>query len=182
VRLFVGLEIDPGARVRLAALAKRLEDRGLRGRYEHPSKYHVTLAFLGNAAPARLVEFAAAMHEVGSASRAFSLHVDRIGAFPNERNPRIVWAGCRAQPAEYRKLATALHAAYEALGLTLRNEHVAHVTLCRPEERAHLPMLGRSPSIEIAAEALALFESLPADGTTRYEVRERAPLAATTGG
>ncbi len=52
-RLFVGIALDENTRQRCAKVAETLQRTGFDARFESPEKYHVTLAFLGNVAPAR---------------------------------------------------------------------------------------------------------------------------------
>ena len=79
------------------ALAKVMDDlrRGIpRGvRWVYPSGIHLTLKFLGatdaGLAPRIVNELAGALEDV----KAPVLLLSDLGAFPSERNPRVIWAG-----------------------------------------------------------------------------------------
>jgi 2'-5' RNA ligase len=177
MRLFAGVEIDERLREHCVAIQARLQRANFSARYEEREKMHVTLAFLGNVAPLGLHEIERALEAVASATHAFAVRFDRIGAFPNERRPRVVWLGSRAQNPSFRALAQTLRAAYRELGFAFDEDPVAHVTLARVKGGAPRPV----PALELeAAElqiaSLTLFESLPDTTTTRYAVRRTASL------
>lgn len=179
MRMFAGIALPDAVRDRCATVAERLRSAGLDARYENPAKFHLTLAFLGNVLDARVPEVERALSTVASRMPPFALALDRIGAFPSERRPRIIWIGCRAQNPLYRRLAETMRAAYRELGFTFDDDAIAHVTIARVKGGLHrpVPMLDLSP-IHVAVDQVALFESLPDEGTTRYVVRHAAALGA----
>lgn len=177
-RFFVGIELDDGARAACAGVLRRLQATGFDARFESVEKLHVTLAFLGNVDPSRAAEIENALERAATACNAFELHVDKLGAFPNEHRPRIVYAGTRAQGAAFRCAASAVRDAYAAIGFAFEQDAVAHVTLARVREpRRPLPAIDVDP-FAVRATALALFESFPdrERRTSRYEIVKRATL------
>ena len=175
-KLFAGIELDDRIRQECAGIAARLEVQGVPARFESPDKLHVTLAFLGWVDAAQVHAIGEVLRSVASRSRPFVLTLDKVGAFPHERKPRIVWIGAREPGDAFTSLARSLRAAYAAIGFNFDKDAVAHVTIARIKGgRAHLPMVEVRP-MRLRVQELALFESLPAGPTTRYEVLERAPL------
>ena len=104
--------------------------------------------------------------------------LDRIGAFPNERRPRIVWIGSRAQDARFRRLALSARSAYGDLGVSFDDDTIAHVTIARIKGAGQrpVPMLDVAP-IGVHVGRIVLFESIPDGATTRYAIRADAPLS-----
>jgi len=178
MRLFAGIELDATTREACLRAQARLRDAAFDARYEPPEKLHVTLAFLGNVDAARVPEIEATLDDVATRMPAFALKLDRLGAFPHERRPRIVFVGSRAQGAAFRTLATTLRLRYEAMGFTFTDDAVAHVTIARIKggSARPLPLLDFAAT-ELAVDAISLFESLPDKQTTRYVVRRSAPLS-----
>ena len=112
-------------------------------------------------------------------SAPFGLTLDRIGAFPHERKPRVVYVGTREQGAPFRKLAQSVRGSYVALGFQFDEDPVAHVTIARVKDpRAPLRSAEFAP-ITFEVGALSLFESLfdPKVNTSRYEVARVAALS-----
>jgi len=181
-RLFVGIQLDDASRAACARVSEGLQRAGFAAKYEPPGKFHVTLAFLGNVAANRCEEVAAALDGVAAQTAPFALRLDKIGGFPHERRPRVVYIGAREQCATFRALAQAVRSSYVALGFEFDDDSVAHVTIARIKS-PHTPLR----SIEFApiafeVEALSLFESRfdPKANTTRYEITRVATLIASS--
>jgi 2'-5' RNA ligase len=177
-RLFAGIELDDAVRAECATVALRLERHGFHARYEALEKLHITLAFLGNVDFDRVDDVERRFVDIAAETNAFTLTLDKLSAFPNERHPRIVYLGARDQGRAFRDLSTRARTAFAELGFTFESDAVAHVTLARAKkhERAHpLPLLDVTPIVLEVGE-LTLFESLPDVATTRYVARKREPL------
>lgn len=114
---------------------------------------HITLAFIGAAAPDRM----AALQEAAGRVRAapFDLTLDRLGYWPHNR---ILWAGCSQMPSSQRRLFAELAEALAAEGFVLdQRPHVPHVTLVRNARCRSLPSL-KMP-IRWHVDTFALVES-----------------------
>lgn len=178
-RLFVGITLDVPARASCAVLSEELRATGFSAKYEAAEKLHATLAFLGFVEPKRSDEIIAALEQCASSSIPFEITLDKLGAFPHERRPRIVYVGAREQGAAFRSLATSVREAYAALGFEFKNDPVAHVTLARVKEpKRPLPHIEFAP-IRLPIQSLTLFESLPdpANKTSRYEISSSVTLS-----
>lgn len=176
LKLFAGVDLDERVRGACSDVAERLRNAGFNARFEAPEKLHITLAFLGWVDPENVDAVREALTAVAQSIAPFELTLDKLGAFPHERKPRVVWVGAREQGAAFRTLTRSARTAYEALGFTFDKEAVAHVTIARVKRgEAHLPSLDIKP-MKLTVRELTLFESIPTARTTRYEARARYPL------
>jgi RNA 2',3'-cyclic 3'-phosphodiesterase len=177
-RLFAGIALDDASRANCAAASEQLRKTSFAAKYEATDKLHVTLAFLGNVAAFRYDAVVAALAASVTDRASFRLALDKLGAFPHERKPRVVYIGAREQGREFRSLAESIRGAYASLGFTFKDDSVAHVTIARVKgtERP-LPVLEFTP-ISVLIERVTLFESLfdKTRETTRYEMVASAPL------
>ena len=179
-KLFTGIDLPPSVRAACNDVTERLRSTGLDARFEPPEKLHITLAFLGWVEPESIEAIRNALARAAQSAEPFEMTLDKFGAFPHERKPRVIWIGASEQGAPLRELSRAVRANYEALGFTFEKNAVAHVTIARVKGGdAHLPVLDVKP-MKLAVRDLTLFESIPAGPTTRYEVRARYPLKAQT--
>lgn len=179
-RLFVGIALDDGARAACAAVSEELRKTGFAAKYESSEKLHVTLAFLGFVEPARFDRIVSNLESTARGVKPFAVTLDKLGAFPHERRPRIVYAGAREQGAQFRTLARRVRDAYAALGFEFKQDPVAHVTIARVKQsKRPLPLVELAP-IPLEISAISLFESLPdpARRTSRYETVAEARLNA----
>jgi 2'-5' RNA ligase len=177
-KLFSGIDLTPGVRAKCTEVTERLRGSGLDARFEAPEKLHITLAFLGWVEPEAIEPVRDALARTAQSVHSFDLTLDKLGAFPHERKPRVIWIGASEQGVAFRELSRAVRAAYEKLGFHFEKETVAHVTIARVKGGdAHVPSLDIRP-MTLPVRELTLFESIPAERTTRYEVRARYPLKA----
>jgi len=176
LKLFIGIDLTPSVRSKCSDVADRLRASGIDARFEPPEKLHITLAFLGWVEPESVEPVRDVLASTAQTTAPFDLKLDKLGAFPHERKPRVIWLGSSDQGAAFRNLSQTLRGAYEELGFHFEKENIAHVMLARVKGGdAHLPMLDVAP-MKLAVRELALFESIPGDRTTRYEVRARYAL------
>ncbi len=177
-RLFVGIALDEATRDACAGASQQLQKSGFAAKYEAREKLHVTVAFLGYIPGQSYAEVVSALEPAAACSAAFTVTLDKLGGFPHERRPRIVYVGAREQGAPFRMLAARVRDAYVALGFAFKDDAVAHVTIGRVKAPSRaLPLIEFAP-ITLRIEALTLFESLPdrANNTSRYETLESMPL------
>ena len=170
-RLFAGIALDEEQRRAGAAAGLALQRTGFSAKYEDACKLHLTLAFLGNVPEARCEEMMTSLRDAVTGIAPFEIVLDKLGAFPHERKPRIVYLGARTQGAAFRSLAQAVRGAYAACGFTFDGDPVAHATLARVKHPTRaLPLVDFTP-IAMLVREVCLFESIfdKAANTSRYE-------------
>jgi 2'-5' RNA ligase len=130
VRLFVALEIPAAVRDNLATLVKELRNSEPKARWVRPENLHVTLKFLGETSSEKLAAIQNALSAVHS-EQPVELDFRGLGFFPNERRPRVVWAGMHASP-NVQSLAASIDQALEKLGFPREDRpFTPHLTLAR---------------------------------------------------
>lgn len=135
----------------------------------------MTLAFLGSVDARRVALLQARLREILDGLRGFEMQLDVVSAFPDERRARIVWAGARAEHPDFVRLAEHVREVAREFATLDEKKARLHVTLARLREPARLPRVEFTPRT-LRVESFALFESLPGEQTSRYEVVERWPL------
>ena len=155
-----------------------LRTADLDARFEPREKLHATVAFLGNVVPERYGEVVGAFGSAGALCRPFTIAFDRVGAFPNERRPRVVWLGSSSSAPAFDTCAERVRTAFQRLGWTFEHDASAHVTLCRLKRTPPaLPPVRLERATLLQVDALSLYESVPEGRTTRYRLREQVRLA-----
>ncbi|HEY7659695.1 MAG TPA: RNA 2',3'-cyclic phosphodiesterase [Actinomycetota bacterium] len=178
LRLFVAAEVPEDVRARVEVAVAPLRGRFPRARWVPSANQHVTMKFLGSTWP-RLVEWVAArVGEVTAAGAPFEARVSGIGAFPNARRARVLWAGLDDPMDRLAALATGLE---EALGREFAPEKRAftpHLTVARFDPPVGLEDLD---DIDVVSESfqvdrLVLFRSHLRRPAPVYEVLAAFPL------
>jgi 2'-5' RNA ligase len=62
-------------------------------RWVNPEKIHLTLKFFGNIEESRIETIVESIREPVQATPPFALQVAGLGAFPQLKNPRVIWVG-----------------------------------------------------------------------------------------
>lgn len=137
MRLFVALEIPSSVRENLATLLASMRAITKEPRWVRAENLHVTLKFLGEVPEAKVEVIRRSLGEI-RLNKLVALEFRGLGFFPNEKRPRVFWAGMEASP-NLMTLAGDIEAAVEKLGIPReKREFSPHLTLAR-FERPRLP-------------------------------------------
>jgi 2'-5' RNA ligase len=155
VRLFVALEIPTAVRENLAALIRELRTLAPQAKWVLAENLHVTLKFIGEVPITKLETIRTALCGVHS-ERPVTLDFRGLGFFPNEKHPRVFWAGIEAS-ANLKTLAADVEDAAEKFEIPQESRPFsAHLTLARFES----PKLSDPFRAAIAANVAREFGSL----------------------
>lgn len=130
MRAFLALEPSSDVRARLVAAQAALARHRAAVRWARNDQLHVTVKFLGDVEDAALDALRRALAPALAGTAALAADVLGLGAFPDPRRPRVLWAGVEC--AALAAIAHAVDAAAAAVGVApeARPFH-AHVTLGR---------------------------------------------------
>jgi 2'-5' RNA ligase len=172
LRVFFAIWPDDSARAALGDLACELA-RAAGGRAPAQANLHVTLAFVGEVAPARVPALEAIGRAAAAAATPFTLALDRLGSF---RDRGIAWIGATAVPPELTRLAESLALGLAAQGFPVeRRAFAAHLTLAR---RCARPPAGPGDAhIAWPVLRLSLVESVPGRSGPTYRDIASWPFA-----
>ena len=93
IRSFLAIELPKPILKEIEEVQGDLKSANADVRWVNPEKIHLTLKFFGNIEESRIDPIFKSIEEVIWITLPFSLEVRGIGAFPNLRNPRVIWIG-----------------------------------------------------------------------------------------
>lgn len=136
MRTFIAVEIPQELRNRLFALVGELA-AGLAGqnaasvlRWTAQSNYHLTLRFLGDTTPAQRQQIGTMLEKATADCPPFSLMLDGLGAFPNWRRMRVLWAGIEGNVQRLSDLQREVESGTQACGFVVERQGFhPHATL-----------------------------------------------------
>jgi 2'-5' RNA ligase len=175
IRAFVALELDAESRGRIAALIAELRPAIPHVRWSRPESLHVTVRFLGYAAPAALVQLQGPLAEAAAQCPPAHVPVRGLGLFPERGSPRVIWLGIEVPEAVSRLQAACERAAVAAGFPPEPRAFRPHLTLGRWPEPGRRPPLAPVDLGRAHLERLVLFRSDLRRGGSIY-----TPLAAFT--
>ncbi len=116
MRIFIAIELPEEIRSALAALQDDLSRARADVGWTKPDNQHLTLKFLGEVEEQRIGQIAPACQSAIIGATPFTVSIKDTGAFPNLRQPRVLWAGLAEGITELRELHTRLDEQLSALG------------------------------------------------------------------
>ena len=148
IRSFIALPIpDPVTDV-LRGTIKNLDDGiGERIRWVRPEGIHLTLKFMGDIDVKVINELVSLLPAVANGFAPFELTMAELGCFPNNRSPRVLWAGVKGNLSALRDLHIAIDSLVGNIGLPReQREFSPHLTLGRVNRNlseSHLQQIGQ---------------------------------------
>jgi RNA 2',3'-cyclic 3'-phosphodiesterase len=174
MRLFVALDIPEEVRNSLVELVAQLQPSCQNARWARVEGLHVTLKFIGEAPLEKVEVIKTALSSIPTrASIPIDFH--GLGFFPNERRPRVLWAGIESD-AELSELASHVETALESIGIPRETRpFAAHLTLARFESPRGVDALHaaiqKSDSLDFGrttAKEFYLYQSVLKRGGAEY--------------
>ena len=175
-RLFIALPIADDV---IAELARVARDGPRDWRWVKPDAMHLTLAFLGEVEEGRVAATERALRRGAEGAPALELAAAGLGAFPDQRRARVLWAGVAGDLRQLAALQTGIARALGSEGFELDGKPFhPHLTLARARVPQPLP-----PSLDRAqrfgswrATEVRLYRSHLGPQGPRYEVLAAAAL------
>jgi len=164
MRLFTAIDIPPDVLENVHQLIERLKPAA-HIKWSPARSMHITTKFIGEWSLARLDELVEALASI-PAQGEIGVSIRQLGWFPNERSPRVFWAGIEAGPG-LETLAAATEEITARLGVAKdRRPYSPHLTLARIKSPVDLGGLRRAiaglDSVEFGsftATSFSLYES-----------------------
>jgi 2'-5' RNA ligase len=93
IRSFLAIELPKLILRKIEEVQGDLRSTHADVRWINPEKIHLTLKFFGNIEESRIGPIFKSIEEPIRNSPPFSMEVKGVGAFPQMRNPRVIWMG-----------------------------------------------------------------------------------------
>lgn len=173
IRAFLAIPLSSEARAVVAGVADELAgevpERAVK--WVSPERIHITVRFLGSTPLDKLEPLAGHLDRIAEQHAPFTLELDSLGCFPNERRPRVIWVGVAGQTRRLEDLQRDIEQMVVDMGWEPeRRDFHAHLTLGRVKDksaRVDLPWGQRVAPATIPVQEVHLFES---------ELRPNGPL------
>ncbi|MGI6037793.1 MAG: RNA 2',3'-cyclic phosphodiesterase [Limnochordia bacterium] len=133
LRSFVAVEISPPLWPSISMAQTRLRERGWQDvKWVAPENLHITLKFLGDVDTHRLTRLGELLQASLADLPTFHVELGTIGAFPNLRQPRVLWVGVDQGQRQLRELAAEVQKVWYRLGNSSPDKPFhPHVTIGR---------------------------------------------------
>jgi len=168
IRAFLAIEPPEEILQTMVRLQEKLK-REISGRvsWTRPQGQHLTLKFFGDISGDDVQEISAAVQNRVASGLHLTLTIEKVGAFPDPRKPRVLWCGTTGDVDKLSALQNELDGDFAAIGFPQEDRPFrAHLTLARIKDSRGLAGLGEALTKHNAFDAgkftcteLVLFQS-----------------------
>ena len=133
IRAFIAIDLSEEIQIHLEEVQKnyRAQLKHIPIRWVVPENIHLTLKFLGDVSISNLNLLTDMIQAEISSHHQFDISVGGSGAFPNNRQPRVIWIGVEA-PTELAAIQNGIETTTARLGYTREERPFSpHLTLGR---------------------------------------------------
>jgi len=196
MRIFIGIDLDPEVRGRIARFLEGVQGFAPEARWVRPESLHITLKFIGEQPPERVEAISERLRRVEGSE--LEIRSGGYGFFPTAKAPRVFWIGIQAGP-QLAELAERIDMAVAELGISREDRpYSPHLTLARAgagrrsgspkwhkddgpntafavlEKR--LAAMGELDFGKMTAHEFILYQSQLSPGGSKYTKLQRFPL------
>jgi 2'-5' RNA ligase len=181
VRLFAAVALQSSFEEKFDFLVEQAAAVPSEVRWVKPDCFHLTLKFFGEMSEEKLPLVADFLAKTAVRHGAFSLELGGLGAFPNFKNPRVLFVPVESSGGPLKELAADIEKTARIFGLNPEeNSFKAHVTLGRVKSNSgleavleKLKTLTVVPLGTMPVESFFLYQShLTAEGPVYTRLRE----------
>ena len=168
IRAFIAIKLPDFIKKDLKDIQKTMLANGIKAKYISPENMHLTLKFMGNIDYDLLPEIRDILTRSAQYVKPIKLSLKGIGAFPNSRSPKIIWAGINGETQKLATLNTKLEQGLSRFGIPKeKREFHGHLTLARIKKNKlsaqkfekFIQQTSQFESVKFKADRLILFQS-----------------------
>jgi 2'-5' RNA ligase len=135
IRAFVAVEIPDDVKDEICRLISHFSHKGHPIRWVRRENLHLTLVFLGENPPEFIAKVKTQLARAAAETTRFTMALSRLGVFPNERSPRVVWLGVEPGKTGLTALAGRVLRELVTVGfIPEKRPFSAHLTIGRVKE------------------------------------------------
>ncbi len=174
IRLFIALEIPKEIRTLVLDSAKQELTGNTELRWEDENKIHLTLKFIGDV-PKKMVNGISNSMQFIETYSSMKCSLANFGFFPDEREPKILWAGLKPDNSIFSLLNEINNGLLKNFSIPVEwKKFKPHLTLLRLKnklEQHHIESLIKKelPQETFVANSVVLYQSIFQQGGTVYK-------------
>jgi RNA 2',3'-cyclic 3'-phosphodiesterase len=131
VRTFICIPLPDKIIRQIERVQEKIRQQDDGTRWVNPKTMHLTLQFLGDIDETSVDEISRLISPLIASTPAFTLSLDRVGAFPNLRQPKVFWIGVQDAGGQLFKLQDEIATQLLKLGFKEDKKYHPHLTLGR---------------------------------------------------
>ncbi|MGM0418655.1 MAG: RNA 2',3'-cyclic phosphodiesterase [Thermodesulfobacteriota bacterium] len=132
IRTFIAAHIPEETREKIYTIRRLLRNELKSVRWINSENLHLTLKFLGNISPDSSDKIAEVLDNSLDEFSGFNMNLSGLGVFPDERRPRVIWAGLDGELSRLSVMADKINKSLISYDLGSKKNHFTpHITIGR---------------------------------------------------
>ncbi|HQG30951.1 MAG TPA: RNA 2',3'-cyclic phosphodiesterase [Deltaproteobacteria bacterium] len=182
IRTFIALEIPREIKVYLGEIISGLRQKNRGVKWVQPEGLHITLKFLGNIDEGLVPSLSRELAALAAAFPAAHVSLSRLGAFPDAKRPRVIWAGLIGDTAILADIAAKTDQICTSLGMEPEKRPFrAHITIGRLKLPTVVDLAQEIRERDFTINHVILYKSELTPSGARYSVLHRSVLGQEKG-
>lgn len=139
IRAFLAAPISDEVRDYLKKIILKMKRKTIDWRWVNYENLHITLKFLGYCNNEQILDVQRTVSKCTKNIQSFSYELSGLGAFPNEKNARVLWAGIKDEEKNFIKIYKLLERNLAKRGFEKeRRDYSPHITIARSKRRQNI--------------------------------------------
>ncbi|HEY0828380.1 MAG TPA: RNA 2',3'-cyclic phosphodiesterase [Bacilli bacterium] len=180
MRLFTAIELSPEAEQRVKEVQSRLKQQLKCRSWQSLENLHITLNFLGDADEASVEQLLKELSPAIERFHPFQLGLRKLGVFPHEQRPRIIYLGVGGETQRLQEMQKSLATVLTHYGYGEADKtYTPHITLARePQGTVDLSSLnGELPDeVNWLVDRVTVFQSEFHSGRAVHTILQQSLL------
>ncbi|MDP8233998.1 MAG: RNA 2',3'-cyclic phosphodiesterase [Candidatus Saelkia tenebricola] len=184
LRTFIAIELNKQTQFRISEIQNNFKNLNVYLKLVEPKNIHLTLHFLGNLDISKIDSLNKKIPVIMKNIESFKIRPQGIGAFPNIKNPHIIWIGIKEGATKLKDTQERVKNILNIIHIqTDSREFHPHLTIARVKSKENGHILTKSLTEleyfqfdEILIGEITLFKSTLTPKGPTYEILEKWKL------
>jgi RNA 2',3'-cyclic 3'-phosphodiesterase len=182
IRTFIAFELPEEIKAYLGEIISGLKPKAGGVKWLQPQGLHVTLKFLGGIDEQLVPQLSRELDSLAPAYPPIQVDLSRLGAFPDTRRPRVIWAGLSGDIRVMSDIAERVDKICTSFGLEPEKRPFrAHITIGRLKIPTVVDLAQEVRVSPFTIENIVLYKSELAPSGARYSALHRSVLGQEKG-
>lgn len=182
IRTFIAFELPEEIKFQLWEIISGMKSKSGGVKWVQPQGLHVTLKFLGDIEEALVSRLSGDLDSIARAYPPIQVTLSRLGAFPDARRPRVLWAGLGGDIRVMTEIAGKVDKICTSIGMEPEKRPFrAHITIGRLKIPTVVDLSQEARESPFTIDNIVLYKSELTPSGARYSVLHRSVLGQNKG-
>jgi RNA 2',3'-cyclic 3'-phosphodiesterase len=182
IRTFIAFELPEEVKSSLGEIISGLRSKSGGVKWVQPQGLHVTLKFLGDIEESLVPRLSRELDAIAREFLPLTVSFTRLGAFPDLKRPRVLWAGLGGDTRAMSDIAGRVDKLCTSFGLEPEKRPFrAHITIGRLKIPTMVDLAQEVRESPFTIESIVLYKSELTPSGARYSVLHRSVLGQEKG-